>query len=177
MAMGSGSGSDPTSGPVIRRAEPEDFDAFYRTFQHPESYGGTLQPPFPSREVWRKRLAEFKDTDLMLVAVIDGEVVGNAGMHANTSARRSHAMSVGLTVRPEHKGKGVGSALMQAICDAADKWMNVTRLELTVYTDNDRAIALYRRFGFEIEGTHTAYALRDGRYVDAHFMARVRQKS
>ena len=168
-------GSSP-SGLVIRRAEPDDFEGFYRTFQDPESYSGTLQPPFPSRETWRKRLEEFKDSDLMLVALVDGQIVGNAGMHANPNPRRSHAMSVGLTVRPEHKGKGVGSALMQALCDTADKWMNVTRLELTVFTDNDRAIALYRRFGFEVEGTHTAYALRDGRYVDVHFMARVRPK-
>ena len=38
------------------------------------------------------------------------------------------------------------------------------------------AIALYRKFGFEIEGTHKAYALRDGRYVDAYAMARIRAK-
>jgi L-phenylalanine/L-methionine N-acetyltransferase len=54
--------------------------------------------------------------------------------------------------------------------------MNVIRLVLTVFTDNERAIALYRRFGFEIEGTHKAYAMRDGVYADTHFMARIRPK-
>jgi putative acetyltransferase len=44
---------------------------------------------------------------------------------------------------------------------------------LTVYVDNAPAIHLYKRFGFVIEGTHQAFALRDGRYVDAHFMARI----
>jgi putative acetyltransferase len=51
--------------------------------------------------------------------------------------------------------------------------MGVLRIELTVYDDNARAIALYRKFGFEIEGRHRGYALRDGRYVDALTMARL----
>ena len=62
---------------------------------------------------------------------------------------------------------------MAALVDWADQWANLLRLELTVYTDNEHAIALYRRFGFVIEGTHRAYALRRGVYVDAHCMARL----
>lgn len=45
-----------------------------------------------------------------------------------------------------------------------------------MFTDNERAINLYRKYGFEVEGTHRAYALRAGHYVDAHFMARLRLK-
>ena len=59
------------------------------------------------------------------------------------------------------------------MCDCADRWMGVLRLELIVYADNDGAIALYRNFGFEVEGRHRGYALRDGRYVDAFSMARL----
>ena len=47
------------------------------------------------------------------------------------------------------------------------------RIELHVHADNDRAIALYRKFGFELEGTHRAYAIRDGVYVDSLSMARL----
>jgi L-phenylalanine/L-methionine N-acetyltransferase len=42
---------------------------------------------------------------------------------------------------------------------------------LTVYTDNERAIRLYQRFGFKIEGTHRGYALKAGVYADALVMA------
>ena len=45
-----------------------------------------------------------------------------------------------------------------------------------MFTDNERAIALYKRFGFEIEGTHRGYALRDGGYVDTYSMARIKPK-
>ena len=55
----------------------------------------------------------------------------------------------------------------------ACRWLNLTRLELTVFTDNARAIALYKRCGFEIEGTLRQYAFRDGAFVDAYGMARV----
>ena len=162
---------------VIRRAEPDDYDAFWRTFQDESAYSGTLQLPFPSREIWRKRLAEPVEGDYMFVACVNGEVVGNAGLHHFKSPRRAHAMHLGIAVRSDFQAKGVGSALMQALVDMADGWLNVIRLELTVYTDNEAAIALYRKFGFELEGTHKTYALRDGRYVDSHCMARVRPKA
>lgn len=87
--------------------------------------------------------------------------------------RRRHALAIGISVLPEAQGHGVGSALMSAMCDYADNWVGALRLELNVYTDNARALALYRKFGFEIEGTHRGYALRDGQYVDSHSMARV----
>lgn len=47
-------------------------------------------------------------------------------------------------------------------------------MELTVYCDNAHAIYLYQKFGFTIEGTHKAFAFREGEYVDVHTMARLR---
>ena len=72
-------------------------------------------------------------------------------------------------------GQGAGSALMQAAVDMANKWLNITRLELEAYTDNEPALKLYRKFGFVIEGTLVQFAFRDGSYVDAYTMARVRE--
>jgi L-phenylalanine/L-methionine N-acetyltransferase len=162
---------------TIRRAEPGDFEALTRQFEDPSAYSGTLQLPYPSRELWRQRLAEPVDGEFVLLACVGEELVGNAGLHhPSKQLRRSHAMGVGMAVPSQWQGKGVGTALLGALVDIADNWLNVFRLELTVYVENERAIALYRKFGFEIEGTHKAYALRDGRYVDAHFMARIRAK-
>lgn len=159
----------------IRRAEPDDCSAVYEMFCRPKVIAGTLQLPHPSREQWRKRLAEPDDGTYNLVAVAGGGVVGMLGVHTFPQRpRRRHAGAVGITVHDEWHGKGVGSALLRAGLDLADNWLGLTRLELEVYTDNGPAIRLYERFGFEREGTLRQYAFREGRYVDAYAMSRLR---
>ena len=163
---------------TIRRAEPDDFGVVCEVFADESAYSGTLQVPFPSKERWRKFMAEPADGDYLLLAFVDGEVAGHAGIHpVGRSPRRAHARMLGMAVQKRFQGQGVGQALMQALVDLADKWLPVTRLELTVFTDNERAIALYKKFGFQVEGTHKAYALRDGKYIDVHAMARIREKA
>ncbi len=160
---------------TIRRAEPSDYEALFRAFSTPRAVWGTLQVPYPSKEVWRKRLAEPPAGFYSLVACVDGEVVGDIGLETFPERpRRRHAAEIGMAVRDDMQGKGVGTALMQAVVDLADKWLNLTRLELEVYTDNEPAIRLYKKFGFVVEGTLVRYAFRDGQYVDAYQMARLR---
>ncbi len=160
---------------TIRHAEPSDYEAVYRTMSSPRAIWGTLQIPFPSLEMWRKRLAEPPEGFTLLVACVDGEVVGNLGLHTNPNRpRRRHVAGLGMAVRDDWQGKGVGNALMQAAIDLADKWLQIERLELEVYTDNERAINLYKKFGFVIEGTFIHHAYRDGQYVNSYGMARLR---
>ena len=158
---------------VVRRAEPADAEAIHETFMGRKVIAGTLQLPYPSGEMWRKRLAEFAAEDYLLVATIAGAVVGNLGLHASKSLRRRHVGALGMSVRDDRQRCGVGTALMNAAIELADGWLNYQRLELFVYTDNLAALSLYRKFGFAIEGTCRAYAFRDGRYVDAYQMARL----
>jgi putative acetyltransferase len=161
---------------TIRHAEPGDADALHRIFSGPQVIAGTLQLPFPTRERWRERLSEISREGFFLVACADDELVGNLGLHTSPARWRvRHAAEIGMSVRDDWQGKGVGTALMEAVLDLADNWLNLTRIELTVYTDNKAALALYEKFGFEIEGTHRRYAFRDGGYVDAYSIARIRE--
>ncbi len=160
---------------TIRHTEPGDAEAVAKIFAGPKVIWGTLQVPYPSVESWRKRLAEPPDGFLSLVACVDGEVVGQIGLETFPNRpRRRHAGAIGMMVRDDWQGKGVGTALMQAAVDLADKWLNLYRLELDVYTDNEPAIKLYKKFGFQVEGTRIGEAFRDGKYVDTFAMARVR---
>lgn len=162
---------------TIRRTEPGDYEAVQRILTGPRAVWGTLQLPFPSVEQWRKRLAEPPEDLISLVACVDdNEVVGQLGLHTFPHRpRRRHAGRIGMAVRDDWQGKGVGTALMQAAIDLADDWLNLTRLELNVFVDNAGAIRLYEKFGFTIEGTMVDYAFREGRYVDTYMMARLRK--
>lgn len=159
---------------VIRRAEPTDAEALMRVYSTPRVLWGTLQLPYPSVAMWRTRL-EPREDFYLLVACADNEVVASLGIETYSKRpRRKHVGAIGIGVRDDWQGKGVGTALMQAAVEMADKWLNLTRLELEVFTDNAPAVRLYQKFGFEIEGTLRQQSFRDGEYVDAYFMARLR---
>ena len=161
---------------IVRRAEPDDYKSIYQVWAGPKAVWGTLQLPFPSAELWRKRLAEPPEGTFNLLACVEDEVVGQLGLHTFPNhPRRRHAGQIGMAVRDDWHAKGAGTALMGAAVDLSDKWLNLTRLELDVYTDNEPAIRLYKKFGFVIEGTLVNYAYRDGQFVDTYTMARLRK--
>lgn len=165
---------------TIRRATAKDAAALTRHMSDPAIFGGLLQMPYPSEEMWQTRLSDGAAAvkpDVLLVAERDGEVIGQAGLFSPGPApRRRHVMGLGISVATAAQGQGVGTALMAALCDYADHWVGCLRIELTVYTDNEVAQRLYRNFGFELEGTFRGYALRDGAFVDVHSMARLHPK-
>jgi putative acetyltransferase len=159
---------------TIRAAEPDDADELALLFNAPGVVAGTLQLPLTSIEQRREWMAEQPRGSYQLVAVVDERVVGTLGLHVPQGPRRSHAASFGMAVHDDFQGQGIGSALMRAMLDLTDNWLGLRRLELFVYTDNQPAIHLYEKFGFQIEGTARGYALRAGQYVDAYMMARLR---
>jgi L-phenylalanine/L-methionine N-acetyltransferase len=169
--------SAPKHQVLVRRPRPEDAAAILATMNDPAVAAGLLQLPHATEAMWRKRIEEMPTgpttAELFLVAERGGEVVGNAGVHPLPHVRRRHAASIGIAVARHVQGQGVGTALMSALIDWADNWAQLLRLELTVYTDNEAGLALYRKFGFVAEGTHRAFAMRDGLYVDAVCMARL----
>ena len=160
---------------TLRRATLNDAVAVRGIFVGPRAVWGTNQIPYQSADFWRKRL-EPTDGVINLLACLEDDVIGHIGLHTNPgSPRRRHVGQIGMAVRDDWQGKGVGTLLMQAVIDLADRWLNLRRLELEVYVDNEPALRLYKKFGFEIEGTLIDYAFRDGQFVDSYAMARVRR--
>ena len=159
----------------VCHAEPDDLEAVYLILSGLRATAGTMQLPLQSLEDVRKRFfSETREGLYHLVACVDEEVVGHLGLETFTRPRRRHVGEIGMAVRDDWQGRGVGTTLMEAALDLADNWLNLTRIELGVYTVNTAGVALYKKFGFEVEGTHRSYAFRNGEYVDAYSMARIK---
>lgn len=158
---------------TIRAARPADADAIAALQSLPGVRFGTLRLPHPSPEDVRAWLLTMSDTNRELVGCVGDEVIAMGGLR-RFAGRRSHVGAIGLAVHDAWIGRGIGSKMLAALIDRAENWLGLTRIELTVYADNVPAIALYRKFQFEIEGTHRRDALRDGVHVDSYVMARLR---
>ncbi|MCH7801558.1 MAG: GNAT family N-acetyltransferase, partial [Chloroflexi bacterium] len=79
--------------------------------------------------------------------------------------RQSHGHSAGfgMGIHDDFQSQGIETRLMEAMLDLAENWLNIRR------------IALYKKFGFEIEGAHRDHAFREGQYVDSCTMARLKK--
>ncbi len=159
----------------IRGAEPSDYAGLQELYAQPGVIHGTLQVPFTSREAWRQRCLDWKENWRVLVACREQQIIGSAALIvASGSPRRRHVGEIGMGVHDAWRRRGVGSRLLGEVIGLADRWFNLSRIELTVYTDNAGAIALYEKFGFQREGCLQRYAFRDGEYADVFAMARLR---
>lgn len=118
----------------------------------------------------------LNDNDHVLVAEIEenGEkkTVGIIGLTVGRNPRVKHTGSIGIMIHRDYQGKGIGRALFNKIIDLADNWLMLVRLELGVFTDNERAINLYKSLGFEIEGIRKYAIIQNGKYADDYLMAR-----
>lgn len=107
-----------------------------------------------------------------LLAEIDGTPVGLLGAVGFSVPRLRHAAQLYLGVLRGHWGRGLGSALLTEALAWAPR-AGISRLELFVMKDNARAIALYERLGFRVEGARRRAYIINGRPVDDLLMAYV----
>ena len=171
--------SNPTL--LIRKARPTDFDDIVETWSSffPEaeadpSFGLSLYRESPSMEEEQKwfaaTLQAIKDGNLvMVVAEVDGHVVGWCDVRrVAPKTPNDHRGSLGVCVRKDFRGRGIGRALLAAAMEECRK--KFESLELTVLTNNEVAIRLYTEFGFKTYGIRPSAIRRGGRYFDERLM-------
>ena len=162
---------------TIRPLRLADADNIYELMHMPNVLWGTTQLPSKTLDAWRARVEQWvhDEQDHTFVVERQEKVIGMISVRVG-KGRRSHAGNVGMAVHDQFQGQGIGKMLMMTAIDLADNWLNLVRLELDVYTDNERAIHLYQQFGFEIEGRKRLDAFRGGSYSDSYIMARLRSR-
>jgi len=159
---------------TIRGREPHDAAAYQRLYSHPDVYPWTLQLPFPSVATWEKKFLKMDaEGFIAFVAEIDGEMAGELTLFVDNKPRTRHSISFGLGVDPAFSGRGVGERLIRTALDYSRNWLGITRMQLEVFHDNERAQRLYQRLGFEREGVLRQAALRDGKLHDVVVMAKL----
>lgn len=158
---------------TIRPFHPKDAADQYAMVAHPRVAKNLLQLPSMELADTERWAEEEKAGRHRLVADWNGRVIGAIHVTQFLRPRLMHAGSLGMMVHPDAWNAGVGSKLVAAALNLADNWLNLSRLELEVYTHNAAAIHLYEKFGFAQEGTRQKVAFGDGRFLDDHVMARL----
>jgi len=164
----------------VREATPADASALIAHLKELAAEPGINIPLAPDEvtvtvEQEKQMLADIAASTraIMLVAEVDKQIVGELSLKAISPRRAvSHVATLGMSVKANWRGKGVGRELMQAALEWAPSG-GIKRIELYVYARNAPAIGLYEKFGFVVEGKRKAFIREGDTYLDDLVMARL----
>ncbi|MDP1421727.1 GNAT family protein [Peribacillus simplex] len=158
---------------IIRTGELEDAEAVLDVQNSVISEGEyfiTISEEFnktpEQQRDWIRRLLE-NERETIIVAAINGEVIGWIGFQSENRKRMSHKGSFGIMIRKNFRGMGIGKDLVQALLDWAEANPLIEKVSLGVFSTNHRAIALYKSMGFVEEGRKIKeFKMSEREYVD-----------
>ena len=164
---------------VIRSAVPDDAARIIRlaaaVFAEQE-FTITLPYEFRATEETQRRLIESHlrtPTNLFLVAQHRDSITGMLEFYGEQRARRAHTGSFGISVVKRWRGQGIGRALLEALLQWAEERSPIEKVCLSVFSNNDGTIRLYRKLGFKQEGRKLKqFKIGSGKYVDEILMYR-----
>jgi len=159
----------------VRPVQETDYDDILKIYSFESVIEQTAQLPHESKEFWKNFYSSKGVRCVELVALHDKTPAGHMGILLNEAPRRKHVASFGIAVHPDFQGKGCGRALMQELVNMADNWLNILKIELEVSCENKKAIELYKKFDFTIEGESRFSLFTRGTYTHSYRMARFNQ--
>ena len=135
--------------------------------RYPEEWDGMT---VENEERWVSNVRSSPST-LTIACYIDGEIAGNCTINFSGGIKTAHRATVGIAILKEFWNLGIGSAMFAELIAAAEERPEIEIVELEFVEGNDRARALYEKYGFKIVGERpNAFKLKDGRLLKEYFM-------
>jgi RimJ/RimL family protein N-acetyltransferase len=159
---------------LIRPLTVADAEAFWNLrlcafIESPDSFNTSPDEwrAYPLSEVERMLSGETASPSDIVLGAFEPGLCGHVGLRRELRRKRAHRATLwGLYVGPEMRGRGIGRRLLQALLDHARSQPDLIIVELTVMTDNQHALRIYRRLGFERYGYQRRAAKADSGYLD-----------
>ncbi|WP_066175809.1 GNAT family N-acetyltransferase [Bacillus marinisedimentorum] len=163
---------------IIREINASDTEAFLNLTAEVERTSDFMLWEEGERTITaadqRNRIEAMKQSEnsTILLAEVNNKLAGYVMAFGGNAKRNKHSAYLVAGVLKEYRGIGIGTELFKEM----EKWAvdhGIHRLELTAVTQNEAGVALYKKIGFEIEGTKRDSLFIGGRYVDEYYMGKL----
>lgn len=138
----------------------------------PESFGTLYEDEVGKAKLFFEENIETESADIFFFGAFSGDdLIGTAGfVRGNRTKTRHRGEIVAVYVNPDFHGRKVGENLLRALIKAVFNLDGIESIELTVVADNDSALRLYERIGFETFGVQNNYFKSGEKYWNQRFM-------
>lgn len=163
---------------IIREIKASDAENFVHLTQQIEGSSEYMLWEAGERNIQpeqqRKMIESIEENEnsAIFVAENDNVLVGYLMAMGGNARRRKHSAYIVIGIVEDYRGQGVGRKLFKEMEHWASNH-NIQRLELTVVTRNEAGLALYKKVGFEIEGTKRHSLFVDGEFIDEFYMSKL----
>lgn len=161
----------------IRSARVDDAASLIEHMKHvfsenPSFYGTAVEEFTMSLKEEEQWIESHLVHGLLLLAEIERQLVGMIHFKPSSSRRFAHQGTLGISVKEEYAGLGIGTRLIEQLLVWAKENHSIEKVTLEVFSNNARGIHLYKKLGFSEEGRLLRNAkLDDGTYVDDIIMS------
>ncbi|MDF9761093.1 RimJ/RimL family protein N-acetyltransferase [Peribacillus simplex] len=164
---------------LIREVKPEDAESFDWLMKQVETEAdfmlmepGERKGSPEQQRKWLERMDKESNSKVLVAEQEGGQLVGYLAVIGGDTRRTKHSAYLVIGILKEYTGRGIGTKLFQRL----EEWAithNILRLELTVVTQNEAGVSLYKKMGFEIEGIKGNSLMIDGTLFDQYFMSKL----
>ncbi|MDM5215118.1 GNAT family N-acetyltransferase [Peribacillus sp. NJ4] len=164
---------------LIREIKPEDaefFDLLMKQVENEADFmlmepGERKSSPEQQRK-WLERMDKESNSKVLVAEQEGGQLVGYLAVIGGDTRRTKHSAYLVIGIVKEYTGRGIGTSLFERL----EEWAithNILRLELTVVTQNEAGVSLYKKMGFEIEGIKRNSLVIDDTLFDQYYMSKL----